>query len=353
MPKLTPPLVTVEAQRDLLAAALAFRAERPWDFMGDVETLGWEDPVTGRLRMGVVLGMGGTMFGLAVYRGEWGIHFLLKTLLREDEQEPEMRDACEMDAVRVEFTKKGDLQPEEIASLKVMGFKPEKGTGPAWPCFRSFLPGMSEWFLDQAETEMMSADLRRVSGFARVLRANPDMFDGQPFGAFPFWPRHKPVTETLELAELEWHQLPLPPRPAPLAFPLTAEHFAQVRALPQQPRAVWEAGSAYTLDVIGEPPRPYYTRVGMAVDRQTGFILGIQAGGRDSSLEHTAARAVLEGMLKMGFRPRVLHMVDDAMRDAFAPVAQRLEIRVESGEELPSLLEAMQGLMEGMGRGMH
>lgn len=351
MPKLAPPSVTPEAQRDLLAAALEFRAARPWEQMGDQETLCWEDPATGRLRMAVVLGIAGTMFGLAVYRGEHGIHFLLKTVLREDEGEPDLREGMEMDAVRIEFTKKSDLRPEDLAWLKAAGFKPEKGgDSPPWPCFRSFAPGLSEWFLDQSETEMMTADLRRMTGFARLLQANPRLYDDLPFGQFPFWPRHKPVTEPLALAELEWHQLSVPPRPAVPTFTLTAGELERVRALPQQARAVWEAGAAYTMDVIGEAPRPFYTKLGLAVDRETGFVLGIQVGRRDECLEHTAVRAAVEGMLKIGFRPKALHFVDDVTRDSFAPVAKQLDIGVTGGKELPMLLEAMQHLMETMGR---
>lgn len=351
MPKLTPPPVTPEAQRDLLAAALEFRAARPWEQRGDQETLCWEDPVTSRLRMAVVLGIAGTMFGLAVYRGEHGIHFLLKTVLRADEVEPDLREGMEMDAVRVEFTRKSDLQPEDLAWLKAAGFKPEKGGGsPAWPCFRSFVPGLSEWFLDQAETEMMTAALRRMTGFARLLQANPDIYHDLPFGQFPFWPRSKPAIEPLALAELDWHQLAVPPRPAVPAFTLPAEQMERLRGLKPQPRAVWEAGAAYTMDVIGEAPRPFYTKVGMAVDRETGFVLGIQVGHRDQCLEHTAAQAAVAGMLKIGFRPKALHFVDDAMRGAFAPVAQQLDIHVTGGEELPSLLEAMEHLMAARGR---
>lgn len=351
MKKLTPPPVTDEARRELLEAALTFRAQKPWAYMGDGETFCWEDPVTGRLRIGVVLGIGGTMFGLAVYRGKLGMHSVLKTVLGEDYVEPDIREGMEVDAVRVEFTKKGDLQPEDIAWLKAAGFKPDKGNGPAWPCFRSFVPGFTEWFLDQAETETMTADLRRVTGFARVLQANPGLMDTHPFGTFPFWPRQKPVTEPLTAAELQWHPLTVPPPPVPPEFTLTPDQIAQLLALPQKPQGVWEAGAVYTMDAIGEPPRPFYTRVGLVVDRETGFVLAFQVGSRGLCLEYTAAQAAVDGMLKIGFRPKVLHLMDDTMRDAFEPVATQLDIQVTSGEELLALIEALQSMMAGMGRG--
>lgn len=351
MVKLPFPSVTFEAQRELLAAALELRSLNPWITMGDQEMLAWEDPVTGRLRMGVVLGIAGTMFGLAVYRGELGIRFVLKTVLHEDDGQFDTREGAEMDAVRVEFTRKGDLQPEDLALLKAVGFKPEKGISPPWPCFRSFLPGLSEWPLDQAETEMMTADLRRMAGYTRVLQAQPELLDGRPVDEFPFWPRNKPVTEPLTAAELTWHRLSVPPRPAPSPFIVPAEAVGRLRALPQQRGAAWEVDAAYMLHAIGEAPRPYYTRMGLAVDRKTGIVCGMYLGKRAQCLEHTAAAAIVEGMLKVGFRPKVLHLFDDAMRDVIQPVAAELEMKVTVGEPLYAFEEAMGSLMQAMERG--
>src|SRR5258708_9447468 len=149
-----PPSVPLPVWQELLVAANAFRTVQPWAWLDDADIFALIDD-DGRPWFPSVLGAAGLVFGLALYRGESGLRFLLETAATLEDSP---RDAAFMqDALLLEWGAKQDLAPQYLAVLAALGHRPRPRERHAWPSFRSHSPGWLPCHFDEAEARALTA----------------------------------------------------------------------------------------------------------------------------------------------------------------------------------------------------
>jgi hypothetical protein len=246
------------------------------------------------------------------------------------------------DALLVDFVPRKNLQKEDRAIIQQLDFQPLARPPKLFPKFQSHRPGYLPWFLAEGEARLALDDLRKAVRFAELVQGNPALFDSRQEYELPFFP--VPVSEPLALDQLEWHTiLPVPPAADP---PLDTQGFdlPALLALPRSPNAVWELIAFYSSMSVGEPPRPYFPKMALAVDAVTGMVLGFQLAPAEDTMAEAAARGLSESIKAAGCRPAAIRMDSPNLILALQPLADALKARLLQVESLPVANEARRSL---------
>lgn len=214
----TAPPVPLELWHALYQAASEFQLLAPWRWMDDKHVLGIDSPLG--VRLVIVMGKLGEVFGLVSYRGTAGANFLLRLLRAEFDPET-MEAAYHQDSVLVDFVPRKELRKPDRQIIQQIDFQPVTSKPTRLPKFSSHKPGYVPWFIDEAEARMALEDLAKATRFARLLQANPGLFETHREEEFPFYPQSP--QEPLTPDQFQWHRLApsalSPDRPRPYLWP--------------------------------------------------------------------------------------------------------------------------------------
>lgn len=345
------PHVTPESWIELYRVADQLRALDLWDCMGDAELLGVDDPRTGEPMLGAVMGLAGTLFGLAIYHGEGGRRSVLQAALG-DLDEPPINDFHRTAVLKVEFVPKAELLPEEKTRVKELGFQPAKARPQWWPTLQSMRPGYVPWHLDQDDADVLLHVLPRMVALGSCVK--PIFADEDPLmrEGFAFWPKDRALGEPLRAEEIEWRRLAIPPEPEPEPFAVDEVTAARLAKLPQEAALTLEVDAFVGFGAIADGPRPWFSKLGLVADTGAGFITGMAMGeNAGEQIERIAGRALVESMKGLKARPAVVHVQQPCILRALGPLAQQLGIRLELRRELPMIEEARAAMPDQFGVG--
>jgi len=333
------PVVPLDLWRELYQAAASFQLLAPWRWMDSTHVLGVNNEHGVRLL--TVLGNLGEVFGLASYRGSAGANFLIR--LRSDQFDPESPDAGFLqDALLVDFVPRKDLRKEQRAVIEQISFQPPARKPKLFPRLQSHKPGYVPWFVDEAEARLLLDDLRNALPFAELLRTSPALYDSRQENEFPFFPAS--VAEPLSLDQFEWHNISPVPPPADPPADASAFDLPSLLALPRPPGSAWELTAFYALTPIGEPPRPYYPKLALAVDAVTGMILAFQLAPPDKTMAQAAAGALVQSIQASRHRPAVIKVDSVNLMQILQPLASALGAELRKVKSLPMANEARSAL---------
>ena len=340
-----PPQITRETMLALLTATTEFAAVKPWEVMADCDLVGLIDPVTGETRLTSVLGNGGEVFGAVFYRRASGLRWILDAL--DSPEECMSLEVMEgMDCLKVELIPKRYMLREDLALLKALNFKPT-GKGQAWPQFQSTTPGWMPWFIDQAESEQLLADIPRLTKFHALFRDHPKLFEDHLPGEIPFLP-HPTPDRPLVLEDLVWRpylSIPEPYEP----FRATEQRLAQLRSLERVPTSSYEYGcKILSASSVLENGRPCYSRLSLLVEHRRGFVLGFELSLGPLPLSESAGQGLVNVLVKNGFLPGKILIDDSRLEPILQPLCDALKIKLLLACDLDALAEAMNSLNSHM-----
>ena len=339
----TPPRVSPETWQALLKKAVEYQRLAPWQWMTNYAVLGMHDAASGKIRFADVLGNAGEVFGLVIYRGALGVRILLETLWNPQDEHP-LDLLFNMDAIKLEFVDRDELRPEELALYKQLRFKPALRQPLPWPNFQSFVPGYLPWFLDQTEAELLLGDLGKAIRFARLVRDTPDLYAGRKPNEVPFVPGDPRLEGPARARDLTWHQLQAPQELPPEPFPAHGPQVLKLRAKGRQPNFACEMDSFYLNNSVWDAERPYFTKVALLVDANTGYVYGFKLSGAKESLEQTAGDCLMQVLPQLERLPEKINLPTERLRLAVQPLAKALGVRVNVRSNLPMLKEARKSM---------
>jgi len=343
-----PPPIAPETMRALLTVTTEFAATKPWLDMADSDVVGLIDAVTGEARLACILGNAREVFGVAIYRRQTGVRWLVNAL-NGDADCLNLDNAALVDALKIELVAKREMHQEELSRLKALAFKPV-GKGLVWPQFQSVQPGWLPWFIDQAEAEQLLADTPRLTSFATLFRLHPDLFDHHPPGEFPFLPNPMP-DRPLRLADLDWR--PIIPQPEVFdSFKAADEQLNQLHALKRDARAAYEYGTRVVSGssvLVGG--RRSYSRISLLVENRRGLVLGFDLSLASNPFETTVGAGLVKTLLASGTLPKTLFIDDIKLEPILAQLCQQLNIQLLLSKELPGLADAQASLCSYMQSG--
>jgi hypothetical protein len=339
-----PPPIAPETMKALLAATTEFAAAKLWEEMCDSDVVGLIDQITGETRLACVLGNGGEVFGLAVYRRSGGIRWILN-MLNDPEKCLGFAGVEGMDALKVEFLPKNQLLKEDLAALEAVDFKPA-GRGLVWPQFQSTQPGYMPWFIDQSEAEQLLADLQSLTKFAVLFHQHRNLFDNRPPSEIPFLPNPMP-NRPLQLENLDWRpMIALPETVDP--FKATEEQLTQLHSLNRESQSTMEYGCMVLPGAIMENGRPCYSRISLLVEHRRGLMLGFKLALGTKPYTECAGSGLVQSLIKCKVLPGKILIDDERLESILGPVCDELKVKLVLSEELQNLADAKASLDQYM-----
>lgn len=338
------PEVSPDTWKKLYAAASQFEALMPWKTFDDDELFGVQDPADGQMGYGCILGALGEVLALNVYRGAEG--FDLHQRMQKAEIDFERGEFLPLqNCLMAEFTDRESLEKADLEAIRKLGLH---FRGPrAWPMFRSHLPNHGPWHLAEPEAVFLTFALRCACDVTRKVEAGEldlKARQGQVFCYFPKGSVHE--------FETRWEPHPTHRAEPPPPLALDAERLTKIRQKPLAPGGVWEADVSYFPVCLTDRDRPYFPRNTIVADRDSHFILGGGVLAPEKPAHQALADAVLESVESSGTLPNEVHVRDDKMVAALAPLGKELGVKIEARGRLDSVLDARRGL-EGFLRKKH
>lgn len=324
------PLVPLDAWKSLYAEAARFEALQPWAMLSEEAFFGVENPVSGEMGYGCVLGKMGSFLALALYRGAEG--FDIYQRLKNDDI-PEDESFAAQNCLMAQFADRSELEKADRDVIKKLGLR-FRGAQ-AWPLFRSHLPGYFPWHLDEKEAAFLAFALRCASDWVERISSGRLDPDERREKVFTYLVKAGAGTPSREF-EVCWTDAPVykPALPPPLN--LDAGRMAKLLSTPLKRGGAWEADIYYLPAPIMDRDRPYFIRMVMAVDRGSGFLLpgGVEPPERPA--HQAVADAVLGGVEQVGFAPSEIRVRNDNLSALLEPLAKALGARLTVGD-LPTI----------------
>lgn len=339
------PRVSMPVWRELLEAATAFRDARPWELMCDADNFALIDEQQ-LPWFPSVLGAAGQVFGLAFYKGAGGLRFLLEGVVGVQELNPDV--LFQQDALLMDWGAKKALDPEEVKILTQLGFTPKPRERLAWPSYRSHVPGLYPWPLTEQEARELTVGIRATLACYALVASRPDFFaPGETQGdLLPTVLIRDALSGPLQENQVEWRQWQVPPPEIPaLLFPGPGWTTA-LRALPQKPKFEMQFDEYYTSDPVAEGGRPYFSRMSMIADGDSGYIYEAELSGPNKSWNERVLSAWSKAIRSAGSRPSTISIHRREWLLSLQPLADSLGIRLELQNSLPFIEEARASLAE-------
>jgi hypothetical protein len=337
--RLTPlkrPHLSLNTFEALCLAATEFGSLAPWEYMCDTALFGIQD--NGQVRLGSVLGNDGepSPSALFIHRGELGLRWVMAMSFGGQHENDDPNFMYSDYALMAEFVSRNKLEQHDVDLLSQIGFQPLAHTQKAWVKFRSYRPGATPWFLEQAEAELLLSDLRVAIPFVRLVVGKKDLYDDRADNEVPFCPKN--ATDAMRIEDLDWQKLVLPPEPLPVPVSLSASELAELRALPQNDGLSLELDCLYSPGGVDEEPRPHFLWMGIAVDARKGVLVNFAMDNSQTHKpEQIAARCLLQTMTKLKSRPKEILMSRTGLAFALETITRALDIKITPVAKLKGL----------------
>ncbi|MEJ2209183.1 MAG: hypothetical protein P8129_09125 [Anaerolineae bacterium] len=321
--------------RRLYEAATAFKEAAPWEWMFEDDVFGVQNPETGQIGYGSIMGNAGEHLALALYLGSEGLAGFWQ--MHQADPDTNAFLLLEIPELQASFEDRSELTSQDRRVIKDLGLK-FRGRQ-AWPQFRSYVPGRMPWYLTPEEARFLAVGLEQALVVARRVYDDPDLLEPSDDEGDEYLVR----VPTEEGWTDEW----LVPEPVePPAVPQPGEQrLAQAREnLPL-------VDAALEVDLFPAPqyvkedddPRPLLVYSFLMVDGSSGMILGtdVLLARPDYPTMWAEAQAGLLALLeRLGGIPEVVAVRDQRLADVLAPVVAGLGARLILSDWLPALDEA-------------
>ncbi|HMK49131.1 MAG TPA: hypothetical protein VK435_03695 [Thermodesulfovibrionales bacterium] len=252
----------------LYDAAVAFKRERPWEWVSETEVFGVANPKTGEVGYCCIMGELGEMLAMAVYEGTEGLQGYLK--IRKGQIKPGNPDALYVQkCLMLSFEGKKMLQEDELEIIDELGLV-FRGRD-AWPVFRSYKPGYFPWFLNRDEVLFMTVALNQAMVVFNRMKHDAELLHGSRKNLY--------LIRTLkkESGKAEWQdewKTPAPMEENEKFFeePVNEIRIQKLKKTLKPSTAVWEIDFFHTPTPIMQGERPVFPYAIMVMDHDTRFI---------------------------------------------------------------------------------
>ncbi len=256
----------------LYDAAVQFKKTSCWEWMGDRDIFGVQDPVSGKIGYCVVLGSMGEVFALAVYRGTEGLEGITK--IHSGMVELELEESMQVqNCLIASFEDREDLQEKDREIIKKLGLK-FRGRK-EWPLFRSLMPGYVPWFLNKEEARFLTEALQQARAVALRVRDNPELLI--PPNADQYFVR----SSEKKGRKITWRDCFIKPQAQVIDAGEKPAYIVDELRLKRIKKAASLRGTILEVDFFYAPypvqerkgQRPYFPYLCLWVDRKSGLVL--------------------------------------------------------------------------------
>ncbi|MCR2822375.1 plasmid pRiA4b ORF-3 family protein [Lederbergia panacisoli] len=324
---------------ELLEKAKEFNKAKPWEWFDDDEVFVVIDPMTGENLICSILGALGEEYGMAVYIGNEGFQSLLKTT----EGHFNYFDILVTQRnLLVSFSNRDELEREDYQIIKDAGltFRGKK----QWPMFRSFMPGMYPWLINEKEARLLMVAMEQALLLLREVEEE-NLF-------IPFFQEGKHIiaripeqsewkTELLLLEDLDIGTAPAEDLPL-LVSELDVLRVSKYKRFNNPIEIDFSRIDMPIQEESGG--RPYFPMMAVAIDQQSGLII-FQELVQGKNPEADAQSILLKMFHQIEKIPREIWMTKET-RVLLNSLLIRLQSNVIEVEILPQIEEFKQFIGE-------
>jgi hypothetical protein len=320
----------------LYAAAAAFNAAQPWEWMAEVDIFGVQNPESGEIGYASVMGALGEHFCLALYLGQQALAGFWQIQMGA---EPDPTFILEIPQLQASWEDRGFLYEKDRDVIKALGLK-FRGRG-VWPLFRAFVPGYLPWFLSDQEARFLTLALEQALVVAPRVKENPSLL--APVQNLIYLVRTPEERKGALVWTDRWIQL----KSLAYRFPVVNvddSAVADLRELPIQeisvevdlfllPGAIQERGE----------PRPYFVYSLLLVESFSGFVLDSGILAPQPTLEAVWMETPLQflkAVERWGHRPAQVTVRSERLAYLLESAISKLGIDLYVAQSLPALDEA-------------
>jgi hypothetical protein len=308
-----------EDWKQLIDLSFEFRSVKCWEYMGDEEVFGVQNPDNGEIGYCFVMGMQKELFGLAVYRGTEGL--LSSPGIREDE---DTDTAYEQRALLVTFEGKGHLEDFDIKLYKQLGVHP--GKSGLYPVFRDYQPGYLPWPISKDDARYLIHLLPQAIDVAERVHRNPRLvFPENDNYFFVRVPRMKNGTVT------GWRDEWKRPAPVKMIEPDfqvdTSRRLRVMNSVPEQSGSIEVDYFYHPNTIIQEDPRYYIPQIIIAVDGATGLILHHDLAKPGTFFEHLQ-NTLFTAFETRGSLPESIYIRKPQLKEHLVRIVGPMKIKV-------------------------
>ncbi len=313
---------TLQQWRRLHEGAIALKELQPWTYMEETDIFGICEPESGITGFCCVIGGGGEISGLIVYRGKSGLESYEK-LLRSKNYD-QMIDI--QDCLSILFVRDYELQPEDIEVMERIGIA-TKATD-IYPQFRDHIPFYIPWFLTQEAASFLIPVLDEAINICLRFKENKTLLKPHKKGQF-FLRMPVKTADGIEWEDRWISSEDIPDEEEP-NFVIDEVTLRRVKKKCKPADMIWEMGFFYTQDLIVNDPeknRPCIPFHLLIVDKESGFIFG-NALATPKRFHQKFFYSLVESFETHGFIPREIHIKDPELLIILKPLEAELGISV-------------------------
>lgn len=276
----------------------------PWNWMYEVDVFGIHDEYTDNLHYCSILGANYVEKGLAMYKGRSGFA-VFEEQFKHLPESTYISDIIHQNCITLSFKDYNHLTATDRHILASCGYSLNQRD--LFPVFRDFTPGLVPWRLEKVSQAMfLSEALEQVIWIAEHVKRDSDLLDYIGSGK-SLLVRKSKREEDHKSWENEWVEV----RPYIAAKPnIKINRIFLLSNLSNSTvqSSSWLIDIFYFPNPLGGPKeRPYYPQMLIAVDIETGRIIGHDLFKPKELLESLQVRLV-EIFKRIGHKPRKIYI---------------------------------------------
>ena len=335
-----------ELFKEIYTLAAKLKAVAPWDFMYESEIFGVTVPGTDRTCFISVMGADGEFFAISAYRGKKGLSQFYNFLDNAETMPPET--ILTIPHFMLSFIDREDLSPEQLESIKSSGV-PFRGKG-NWPSLEQTDPGYIPMLPEDGFLPDLVVILEQVLGVVRRTERGTGFLyeEHEEYDAM--------LTREKNPSSGKWEDVyhPLPKLEEATIYRSRSSEIQQkqVKGLPES-RHMIQMDVALLPSPIKEGSKRGYFPFGLLLlDKQSGAVVSFEmltpVPDIDTMYEKVP-QALLEQLLKYGFRPARIEVRSDLVYRLVAPSLKKVGCRLLTVSHMPAMDEFIQGMAANLG----
>ncbi len=343
---------TEKEWKRLYELAAKLKELAPWEWMDETRIFGVENPETKEIGFVSTMGMMGEHLSLGVYLGAEGLYGFWDFQVEGHEAEP--LALFEIPQLQVSFENRENLEKQDRDLHKKLGLKFRGKQN--YPMFRSIKPGFLPWFITSDEARMLIYAIEQTLEVAPLVRENPAILDDESDAENEVvLTRLAEKQGTKLIWRDEMREIP-PPAEEEFTVAIPSGLVDELKAFPQATNFILETALFIMPSPIAEKgKRPYFPKMLMLADAQSGAILGfqlIQPQETDAENYAEISRHFFEELQKLEVRPQEIRVGSELLFDLLNGLNQQLNIKLRQTDDLPAIEAAREGMFGFFGNSL-
>lgn len=301
-----PPKVSTELIKKFFKQARSFYDSKPWDHITDADLFGIVVPDTQEIHMVTVMGAGGECFGIATYRGIWGLEFYNSVSAGDFELDPASARRHQ-DGLLMEFVNKKYLDKFDKELVKQGQYIAPDAKSSI--LLRDMAPGWMPWGLQDKDLLALISVMEVVPQVIEYQMEDDEWTFSDNKGRFPIFVYNKKK----QLWDIRWwseDQIAKASEKIEITAPhLTPTDELTIHKLKQLEIAngvEWELYTFFSDLPAIDKSRPFFPEFAAVLDKKAGFCFGTDTFSPNEHRASVARDVAVDAMLKHKVIPSVI-----------------------------------------------